>query len=61
MCTLSLAEVPIQGNIKTSEGTSFAAAPGTMLTAERSTMPIQHKREEPKCPTKVEESEGILI
>ena len=58
MCTLSFAEVPNQGNKKTSEGTSFAAAPGTMLTAESFTMPVQHTRDEPKCPTRVEESEG---
>ena len=59
MCTLSFAEVPNQGNKKTSEGTSFAAAPGTI--AESSTMPLQHTMEDPKCPTKVEESEGIVI
>ena len=61
MCTLSFAEVPNQGNKKTSEGTSFAAAPGTMVTAESSTVPVQHTMEEPKSPTKVEESEGIVI
>ena len=61
MCTLSFVEVPNQGNKKTSEGTSFAAAPGTMLIAESSTMPLQHTMEDPKCPTKVEESEGIVI
>ena len=55
---LSFAEV---GNKKTSEGTSFAAAPGTMLTTESSTMPLQHTKEEPNCPTKVEESEGIVV
>ena len=61
MCTLSFVEVPNQGNKKTSEGTSFAAAPGTMVTAESSTVPVQHTMEEPKSPTKVEESEGIVI
>ena len=61
MCTLSFVEVPNQGNKKTSEGTSFAAAPGTMLIAESSTMPLQHTMEDPKCPTKVEESEGVVI
>ena len=61
ICTLYFAEVPNQGNKKTSEGTSFAAAPGTMVTAESSTVPVQHTMEEPKSPTKVEESEGIVI
>ena len=61
MCTLSFAEVPNQGNKKSSEGTSFTAAPGTMLTAESSTMPVQHTRNEPNCPSKVEESEGIVV
>ena len=61
VCTLSFAEVPNQGNIKTSEGTSFAAAPGNLLTVETSTMPVQHTREESECPTKMEKSEGIVV
>jgi len=60
MCTLSFA-VPNQGNKKSSEGTSFAAAPGTMLTAESSTMPVQHTMDQPKCPSKMEESKGIVV
>ena len=55
-------EVVNQGNKnKTPEAPSFAAAPGSSLTAESSTMPVQHTREEPECPTKVEEIEGIVI
>ena len=59
MCTLFFfAEVPNQGNKKSSEGTSFTAAPGTMLTAESSTMPVQHTKNEPNCPSILEKSEG---
>ena len=61
MCILSFAEVPNQGNKKTSEETSFAAALGTMLTAESTTTPVQYTKEEPNSPTKVEESEGIVV
>ena len=51
MCTPPFAEVPSKK--ETSEGASFASAP--MLTAESSTTPVQHTREE------VEKSEGIVI
>ena len=55
-------EVVNQSNKKkTPEGPSFAAALVSLLTAESSTMPIEHTREEPECPTKVEEIEGIVI
>ena len=55
-------EVVNQSNKKkTPEGPSFAAAPVSLLTAESSTMPVEHTREEPECPTKVEEIEGIVI
>lgn len=49
--TLSFAEVPNQGNIETSEGTSFAAAPDTWLLHCMLSLPVEHTMEEPKCPT----------
>ena len=55
-------EVVNQSNKKkTPEGPSFAAAPVSLLTAESSTMPVEHTREEPECPTKVDVIEGIVI
>ena len=53
--------LPNQGNKKTSEGTSFAAAPGSVLTTESSTTSVQHAKEGTNSPTKVEESEGIVV
>ena len=53
--------LPNQGNKKTSEGTSFAAAPGSVLTTESSTTSVQYAKEGTNSPTKVEESEGIVV